>query len=133
MISMQTPSITCGLRGLAYMEVEVTGPDKDLHSGLFGGAVANPANVLTRLVAQLVDKDGRVTIPGFYDDVRELTPAERKAFNKARSASRAIRNRCRSATWRVKRAIRRWNAPAYARRSTSTASGAATPRREPRR
>ena len=83
MISMQTPSITCGLRGLAYMEVEVTGPDKDLHSGLFGGAVANPANVLTRLVAQLVDKDGRVTIPGFYDDVRELTPAERKAFNKA--------------------------------------------------
>ena len=83
MISMQTPSITCGLRGLAYMEVEVTGPDKDLHSGLFGGAVANPANVLTRLVAQLVDAEGRVTIPGFYDDVRELTPAERKAFNKA--------------------------------------------------
>ena len=83
MLSMQTPSITCGLRGLAYMEVEVTGPDKDLHSGLFGGAVANPANVLTRLVAGLIDGNGRVTIPGFYDDVRELTPAERKAFNKA--------------------------------------------------
>ena len=83
MISMQTPSITCGLRGLAYMEVEVTGPDKDLHSGLFGGAVANPANVLARLVAGLVDGNGRVTIPGFYDDVRELTPAEREAFNKA--------------------------------------------------
>ena len=83
LLGWKTPSITCGLRGLAYMEVEVTGPDKDLHSGLFGGAVANPANVLTRLVAQLVDKDGRVTIPGFYDDVRELTPAERKAFNKA--------------------------------------------------
>ena len=83
MISMQTPSITCGLRGLTYMEVEVTGPDKDLHSGLFGGAVANPANVLARLVASLVDENGRVTIPGFYDDVRELTPAERKAFNKA--------------------------------------------------
>ena len=78
MISMQTPSITCGLRGLAYMEVEVTGPDKDLHSGLFGGAVANPANVLARLVAGLVDENGRVTIPGFYDDVRELTPAERE-------------------------------------------------------
>ena len=74
MLSMQTPSITCGLRGLAYMEVEVTGPDKDLHSGLFGGAVANPANVLTRLVAGLIDGNGRVTIPGFYDDVRELTP-----------------------------------------------------------
>ena len=83
MISMDTPSITCGLRGLTYMEVEVTGPNKDLHSGLFGGAVANPANVLTRLVASLVDDKGRVTIPGFYDDVRELTPAEREAFNEA--------------------------------------------------
>ena len=83
MLSMQTPSITCGLRGLAYMEVEVTGPDKDLHSGLFGGAVANPANVLTRLVAGLIDGNGRVTIPGFYDDVRELTPSERRAFNRA--------------------------------------------------
>lgn len=83
MISMDTPSITCGLRGLTYMEVEVTGPNKDLHSGLFGGAVANPANVLTRLVASLVDDKGRVTIGGFYDDVRELTPAERKAFNEA--------------------------------------------------
>ena len=82
MVSMDVPSITCGLRGLAYMEVEVTGPDKDLHSGLFGGAVANPANVLTRLVASLIDENGRVTIPGFYDDVRELTSAERKAFNK---------------------------------------------------
>ncbi len=83
MLSMETPSITCGLRGLTYMEVEVTGPDKDLHSGLFGGAVANPANVLARLVAGLVDSEGRVTIPGFYDDVRSLTPAERRAFNKA--------------------------------------------------
>ena len=82
MISLDTPSITCGLRGLAYMEVEVTGPDKDLHSGLFGGAVANPANVLARLVASLIDENGHVTIPGFYYDVRELTPAERKAFNK---------------------------------------------------
>ena len=65
------------------MEVEVTGPDRDLHSGLFGGAVANPANVLSRLVAGLIDDCGRVTIPGFYDDVRELTPAERRAFNRA--------------------------------------------------
>ena len=80
---MDTPSITCGLRGLAYMEVEVTGPDHDLHSGLYGGAVANPANVLARLVADLIDDQGRVTIPGFYDDVRELTPAEREAFNRA--------------------------------------------------
>ncbi|MCM1151901.1 MAG: dipeptidase [Alistipes sp.] len=83
MLSMSTPSITCGLRGLSYMEVEVTGPDKDLHSGLFGGAVANPANVLARLIAGLIDDEGRITIPGFYDDVRSLTPAERRAFNKA--------------------------------------------------
>ena len=83
MIGMDIPSITTGLRGLTYMEVEVVGPNKDLHSGLFGGAVANPANVLTRLVASLIDDNGRVTIPGFYDDVRELTPAERRAFNKA--------------------------------------------------
>lgn len=83
MISMKIPSITVGLRGLTYMEVEVTGPDKDLHSGLFGGAVANPANVLSRLIASLTDEQGHVTIPGFYDDVRELADAERKAFNKA--------------------------------------------------
>ncbi len=91
MISMQTPSITCGLRGLAYMEVEVTGPNKDLHSGLFGGAVANPANVLARLVAGLTDDEGRVTIPGFYDKVRELTPAEREDFNKAPFSLRAYK------------------------------------------
>ena len=83
LIGWGTPSITCGLRGLCYMEVEVTGPNKDLHSGLYGGAVANPANVLTRLVASLIDENGHITIPNFYDDVRELTPAERRAFNKA--------------------------------------------------
>ena len=83
MLSLDTPSITCGLRGLAYMEVTVTGPDRDLHSGLFGGAVANPANVLARMINQLIDAEGRIAIPGFYDEVRELTPAERKAFNKA--------------------------------------------------
>ncbi len=83
MISMDTPSITCGLRGLTYMEVEVVGPNKDLHSGIFGGAVANPANVLTRLVASLVDENGHITIPHFYDKVRELSVAERKAFNEA--------------------------------------------------
>lgn len=83
LIGWETPSITCGLRGLCYMEVEVTGPNKDLHSGLYGGAVANPANVLTRMVASLIDENGHITLPGFYDSVRELTPAERRAFNKA--------------------------------------------------
>ncbi len=83
MIGMDKPSITCGLRGITYMQVEVTGPDKDLHSGLYGGAVANPANVLTRLVSSLVDDNGRVTIPGFYDDVRVLSSEERDALNQA--------------------------------------------------
>jgi len=77
MISLDCPSITVGLRGLAYMEVEVTGPNKDLHSGIFGGAVANPANVLAKLIASLTDENGRITIPGFYDDVLEISAEER--------------------------------------------------------
>jgi len=83
MIGMDTPSITVGLRGLSYVEVEVKGPNKDLHSGLFGGAVANPAIVLAQMIAKLVDDRGRITIPGFYDGVRELSAAEREAFNAA--------------------------------------------------
>jgi acetylornithine deacetylase/succinyl-diaminopimelate desuccinylase-like protein len=83
LISLDTPSITVGLRGLSYMEVEVTGPNRDLHSGVYGGAVANPANVLSKMIASLHDENGRVTIPGFYDKVAELTSAEREALNKA--------------------------------------------------
>lgn len=73
MFGLDTPSVTVGLRGLCYMQVTVQGPDKDLHSGLFGGAVANPANVLTKLIGDLIDSDGRVTIEGFYDDVQECS------------------------------------------------------------
>ncbi|MBL7877059.1 MAG: dipeptidase, partial [Cyclobacteriaceae bacterium] len=83
LISLNTPSITVGLRGLSYMEVEVTGPNRDLHSGVYGGAVANPANVLSRMIAALHDEKGRVTIPGFYDKVAELSAAEREALNQA--------------------------------------------------
>ena len=83
LLGWETPSITCGLRGICYMEVTVEGPAKDLHSGIYGGAVANPANVLARMITSLVDEHGRITIPGFYDDVRELTPQERADFNKA--------------------------------------------------
>lgn len=83
LLSWDTPSITCGLRGLCYMQVELTGPNKDLHSGLFGGAVANPANVLTKLVSSLVDDNGRITIPHFYDKVRVLSPSEREDFAEA--------------------------------------------------
>lgn len=83
MISLDDPSVTVGLRGLAYMEVEITGPNKDLHSGTFGGSVANPINVLCRMIAALQDKDGRITIPGFYDKVEDLSVAYREELNKA--------------------------------------------------
>jgi acetylornithine deacetylase/succinyl-diaminopimelate desuccinylase-like protein len=83
MIGVDCPSVTVGLRGLAYMQVEVTGPNIDLHSGLFGGAVANPANVLSKLIAALTDEKGRITIPGFYDDVIEIGPEERGEMAKA--------------------------------------------------
>ena len=82
-ISLDHPSITAGLRGLSYMEVEVTGPNRDLHSGVYGGAVANPVNVLSKMIASLHDENGRVTIPGFYDKVVELSAEERTAINKA--------------------------------------------------
>ena len=83
MIALNTPSITAGLRGLAYMQVEVTGPNIDLHSGIFGGAVANPANALAKMIASLTDDQGRITIPGFYDDVIEISRQERDEMAKA--------------------------------------------------
>ena len=83
LISLDHPSITTGLRGLSYMEVQVTGPNRDLHSGVYGGAVANPVNVLCQMIASLHDENGRVTIPGFYDKVASLSDEERKAINKA--------------------------------------------------
>lgn len=83
MISMENPSIETGLRGLAYMEVEVTGPNRDLHSGVYGGAVANPINTLCQMIASLHDENNHITIPGFYDNVEELTADQRKALNNA--------------------------------------------------
>ena len=77
MIAKDIPSITTGLRGLAYWEVEVTGPNRDLHSGLFGGAVANPINELCKLIAKMMDEQNRITIPGFYEDVLEVSAEER--------------------------------------------------------
>lgn len=82
-ISLNHPSITVGLRGLSYMEVEVIGPNRDLHSGVYGGAVANPINTLCDMIYSLIDENGRITIPGFYDKVAELSKAEREALNKA--------------------------------------------------
>lgn len=77
MLSMEHPSITTGLKGLSYMEVELTGPNRDLHSGTFGGAVGNPINILSKMIASLTDENNRITIPGFYDKVVELSDAER--------------------------------------------------------
>ncbi|WP_442795614.1 dipeptidase [Pelobium manganitolerans] len=83
MLSMETPSLETGLRGLAYMEVEVQGPNRDLHSGVYGGAVANPATILCQMIASLHDENNHITIPGFYDNVAVLSDAERKALNEA--------------------------------------------------
>ncbi|MDB5132255.1 MAG: peptidase dimerization domain protein [Mucilaginibacter sp.] len=83
MISMEHPSLETGLRGLSYLEVEVTGPNRDLHSGVYGGAVANPATILAKMIASLHDENNHITIPGFYDKVLDLTDTERKALNNA--------------------------------------------------
>lgn len=83
LISLENPSITTGLRGLSYVEVEVTGPNRDLHSGIYGGAVANPINVLADMIASLHDEKGYITIPGFYDDVDEVSSEERMLMAKA--------------------------------------------------
>lgn len=83
MLAKDVPSITTGLRGISYMQIEVTGPNKDLHSGLFGGAVANPLNILTKMLASLHDDSNHITIPGFYDDVLEVSTEERAEMSKA--------------------------------------------------
>lgn len=83
MLSMENPSIDVGVRGLTYIEVEVTGPNRDLHSGVYGGAVANPVTILAHMITSLHDENNHITIPGFYDNVVESTPAEREAMAKA--------------------------------------------------
>ncbi len=83
MISNEHPSITTGLRGLCYMEVEVTGPNRDLHSGVYGGAVANPINILCKMITSLQDENGSITIPNFYDKVEAIAQSEREAMAKA--------------------------------------------------
>lgn len=82
-VSNETPSITTGLRGLSYVEVEVVGPNRDLHSGLYGGCVANPINILSNMIAQLQDEKNRITIPGFYDKVQEISKEERQEMARA--------------------------------------------------
>ncbi len=83
MLGAETPSITTGLRGLSFCEVHLTGPNRDLHSGLYGGAVANPVNILCDMISSLIDENGRITVKGFYDDVEELSAGERKEMARA--------------------------------------------------
>ncbi len=83
MISLDTPSLDTGVRGLSYIEVEITGPNRDLHSGVYGGAVANPITILAQMIASLHDENNHITIPGFYDDVQVLSEEERTKLNKA--------------------------------------------------
>lgn len=92
MISNTQPSITTGLRGLSYVEVEVTGPNRDLHSGLYGGAVANPINILAKMIASLHDENNHITIPGFYDKVEQLSDVERAEMAKAPFSLEAYKN-----------------------------------------
>lgn len=92
MISREHPSITTGLRGLSYVEVEVTGPNRDLHSGLYGGAVANPINILAKMIASLHDENNHITIPGFYEKVEELSLEERAEMAKAPFKIEAYQN-----------------------------------------
>lgn len=92
MLAADTPSITTGLRGLAYWQIEVTGANRDLHSGIFGGAVANPINELSKILARLTDDQGRITIPGFYDRVKELTPEEKKLIDQVPFDETAYKN-----------------------------------------
>jgi acetylornithine deacetylase/succinyl-diaminopimelate desuccinylase-like protein len=82
-ISNEAPSISVGLRGLSYLEVEVTGPNRDLHSGLYGGAVGNPINILTKMIASLTDENNHIVIPGFYDNVKEVSLEDRADMAKA--------------------------------------------------
>ncbi len=92
MISDKVPSINCGMRGLSYLEVKVTGPNKDLHSGHYGGAVANPINVLCDMISSLIDSDGRITVKGFYDSVVELSEEDRAQLSRAPFDSQEYKN-----------------------------------------
>ena len=92
MLSMDNPSIDIGVRGLAYIQVEITGPNRDLHSGVYGGAVANPITILAKMIASCHDENNHVTIPGFYDEVVESSPEERRLMAEAPYDEQAYKN-----------------------------------------
>ncbi len=136
MIANDVPSITVGLRGLSYIEVEVTGPKRDLHSGLYGGAVGNPINVLCDMIASLMDENKKITIPGFYNDVIEVSAEERaqmakapfseeeycKELNMAATQGEAGYSTLERATIRPTLDVKRYLGRLYRRRSKNSAS-----------
>lgn len=133
MLGADLPSLTTGLRGLAYWEIEVTGPNRDLHSGHFGGAVANPINVLCQMMSRVVDADGRITVPGFYDDVEEVPQAERDMIAHIPFDEENTRLPSAFVNCLAKKDTAHWNVTAAGHRSTSAASGADTPEKVQRR
>ena len=133
MFAKGVPSICYSLRGLSYMEVEVTGPNRDLHSGSFGGSVHNPVQALCEMIASLHDKNGKITVKGFYDDVRPLTKVERNRSRSCHSATGSTQKTlvCRICT--VKKGSRRSSACGRVRRWNATASGVDTSVKERKR
>lgn len=132
MLGADLPSLTTGLRGLAYWEIEVTGPNRDLHSGHFGGAVANPINVLCQMMSRIVDADGRITVPGFYDDVEEVPQAERDMIAHIPFDEEKYKAAIGVKNFSAKKAIAPWSETAADRRSTFAAFGADIPAKAPR-
>lgn len=123
MLGAELPSLTTGLRGLAYWEIEVTGPNRDLHSGHFGGAVANPINVLCEIISKVTDKDGRITVPGFYDDVEEVPQAEREMIAHIPFDEKKYKEAIGVKNSLEKRDTAHWNATVAARLSMYAAFG----------
>ncbi len=124
MLGADLPSLTTGLRGLAYWEIEVTGPNRDLHSGHFGGAVANPINVLCQIISQVTDAEGRITVPGFYDDVEEVPQTERDMIARIPFDEEKYKKAIHVKALFGEKVTVRWNVTVAVRLSTYAASGA---------
>ena len=127
------PSICYALRGLAYFQIDLRGTSSDLHSGVFGGAVANPAMVLAQILAQARDRGGRIKIPGFYDDVRPLSEEEREEWEQLPFSEKRYRQSSARRSCSANPAIRPWSAYGQGRPSRSTACSAASQAKAPRR
>lgn len=124
MLGAELPSLTTGLRGLAYWEIEVTGPNRDLHSGHFGGAVANPINTLCQIISKVTDADGRITVPGFYDDVEEVPQAEREMIAHIPFDEKKYKEAIGVKSFSEKKDTAHWNVTAVVRLLTYVAFGA---------